>query len=186
MIDKSKYRLIADGLRIRIRNGELSYSLDGQTWTPICTVDQPVNEIEVDINARYLRVEVRADQINWVTVSEFSVMSEDRVSKDLALDDYFISRYNLIALQDGRIYTSLNADDALAEGHSLLVTVGETGKVTLLSYALPTEGVSAVIRGGDGAETERIALDYETVITAPVGSVVEIPLGRGLRIAEIR
>ena len=169
-----------------IRNGELSYSLDGQTWTPICTVDQPVNEIEVDINARYLRVEVKADQINWVTVSEFSVMSEDRVSKDLALDDYFISRYNLIALQDGRIYTSLNADDALAEGHSLLVTVGETGKVTLLSYALPTEGVSAVIRGGDGAETERIALDYETVITAPVGSVVEIPLGRGLRIAEIR
>ena len=162
-----------------IRNGELSYSLDGQTWTPICTVDQAVNEIEVDINARYLRVEVKADQINWVTISEFSVMSEDR-------DDYFISRYNLIALQDGRIYTALDVDDTLAEGHSLILTVGETGKVTLLSYALPAERVSAVIRGEDGAETGRVALDYETVITAPAGSVIEIPLGRGLRIAEIR
>ena len=149
-------------------------------------MDQAVNEIEVDINARYLRVEVKADQINWVTVSEFSVMSEDRVSKDIALDDYFISRYNLIALQDGRIYTALDVDDTLAEGHSLLVTVGETGKVTLLSYALPAERVSAVIRGEDGAETGRVALDYETVITAPAGSVIEIPLGRGLRIAEIR
>ena len=169
-----------------IRNGELSYSLDGQTWTPICAVDQAVNEIEVDINARYLRVEVKADQINWVTISEFSVMSEDRVSKDIALDDYFISRYNLIALQDGRIYTALDVDDTLAEGHSLILTVGETGKVTLLSYALPAERVSAVIRGEDGAETGRVALDYETVITAPAGSVIEIPLGRGLRIAEIR
>ena len=169
-----------------IRNGELSYSLDGQTWTPICAVDQAVNEIEVDINARYLRVEVKADQINWVTISEFSVMSEDRVSKDIALDDYFISRYNLIALQDGRIYTALDVDDTLAEGHSLLVTVGETGKVTLLSYAPPAERVSAVIRGEDGAEMGRVALDYETVITAPAGSVIEIPLGRGLRIAEIR
>ena len=169
-----------------IRNGELSYSLDGQTWTPICTVDQAVNEIEVDINARYLRVEVKADQINWVTISEFSVMSEDRVSKDIALDDYFISRYNLIALQDGRIYTALDVDDTLAEGHSLILTVGETGKVTLLSYALPAERASAVIRGEDGAETGRVALDYETVITAPAGSVIEIPLGRGLRIAEIR
>ena len=168
-----------------IRNGELSYSLDGQTWIPICTVDQAVNEIEVDINARYLRVEVKADQINWVTISEFSVMSEDRVSKDIALDDYFISRYNLIALQDGRIYTALDVDDTLAEGHSLLVTVGETGKVTLLSYAPPAERVSAVIRGEDGAEMGRVALDYETVITAPAGSVIEIPLGRGLRIAEI-
>jgi hypothetical protein len=169
-----------------IRNGELSYSVDGNTWTPICAVNQPVNEIEVDITARYLRVEVKEDQINWVTISEFSVTAEDRVSERIVLDEYFIARYHLIALQDGRIHTALDADDTLANGHSLLITVGETGAVTLLSYALPADGVSAVIRGTDGTELGKTALGYETVITAPAGSVIEIPLGQGLRIAEIR
>ena len=169
-----------------IRNGELSYSVDGKTWITVCAVNQPVNDIEVHITARYLRVEVKADQINWVTVSEFSVAAEDRVSDEIALDEYFIARYNLIALQDDRIYTALDVDDTTAEGHSLLITVGETGTVTLLSYALPTDGVSATVRGTDGAELGQTALDYETVITAPAGSVIEVPLGRGLRIAEIR
>lgn len=169
-----------------IRNGELSYSVDGQTWIPLCAVSMPVNDIEVNITARYLRVEVKADQINWVTISEFSVEAEDRVSENLALDEYFISRYQLITLQDGRIYTALDTDDTVAEGHSLLITVGETGKVTLLSYAPPEGMVEAIIRSEDGVELGRKALEYETVITAPAGSVVEVPLGRGLRIAEVR
>ena len=169
-----------------IRNGELSYSVDGKNWIPLCAINQPVNEMDVSINARCLRVEVKADQINWVTISEFSVTAEDRVSANLALDEYFISRYNLITLQDSRIYTALTADDAKAEGHSLFITVGETGQVTLLSYALPANGVSAIIRSADGAELGRTALNYETVITASAGSVIEVPLGQGLRIAEVR
>ena len=140
-----------------IRNGELSYSVDGQTWIPLCAVSMPVNDIEVNITARYLRVEVKADQINWVTISEFSVEAEDRVSENLALDEYFISRYQLITLQDGRIYTALDTDDTVAEGHSLLITVGETGKVTLLSYAPPEGMVEAIIRSEDGVELGRKA-----------------------------
>lgn len=168
-----------------IRSGELSYSVDGTTWIPICAVTQPANEVAVNVTARYLRVTVTADQVNWVTVSEFSVVSEDMVPDNLSLDEYFIPRNSLIALRDNRIFTALEADGEAAEGHSLLAAVGDTGRITLLSYALPEETVYAVIRNRVGEEIGRVALGYETVITAPAGSVAEIPLGRGLRIAEV-
>ena len=168
-----------------VRNGELYYSVDGNTWTSICAVNQPVNEIDVQVTARYFRVVVKQNQDYWITISEFSATTEDNVSESLALDEYFVSRYNLLALLDNRIFTALDVDDAAAEGHSLLVTVGDAGSITILSYALPENQTQAVIKDGSGAEIGRVTLDYVTSITAPAGSVVEIPLGHGLRLVEI-
>jgi hypothetical protein len=168
-----------------VHDGELSYSVDGQNWIPLGDVNQPTHTFEANVTARYFRVTVKSDQATWVTVSEFSADMEDIVPENLALDEYFVSRHHLIALRDNRIFTALDTDGTAAEGHSLFVTVGESGTVSVLSYALPENGVQAVIRDGNGNEIGRVNMDYETVITAPAGSVAEIPLGHGLKIAEI-
>ena len=167
-----------------VHNGELSYSVDGENWITLCAVSQPVVELDVNVTARYFRVEVLADQINWITLSEFSADTEDLVPASVALDEYVIPRYYLISLVDHRVNTALIPEGA-AVGHSLLVTVGDTGSVTILCTGLPEDGCQAILRGSGGEEIGRVALQYETVITAPAGTVISIPLENGLRIAEL-
>ncbi len=168
-----------------IYNGELSYSTDGQTWTVLCKVKGREVSAAVNARARYFRVTVKAAQINWITVSEFSAVSDASVSEHLALDEYFVPRTNLLSLQDGHMLTFFAPEDAKAAGHSLSVTVTETGKVRILSLVLPKDGVTAKILDAGGKETGTVKLTYETVIEAPQGSVIVIPLGQGLMISEI-
>ena len=124
------------------------------------------------------------DGENWITLSEFSADTEDLVPASVALDEYVIPRYYLISLVDHRVNTALIPEGA-AVGHSLLVTVGDTGSVTILCTGLPEDGCQAILRGSGGEEIGRVALQYETVITAPAGTVISIPLENGLRIAEL-
>ena len=168
-----------------IYNGELSYSADGQTWTVLCTVKSREVSAEVNAKARYFRVTVKAAQTNWITVSEFSAVSDASVSEYLALDEYFVPRTSLLALQDGHMLTFFASEDAKAAGHSLSVTLTETGKVKILSLVLPEDGVTAKILNASGKETGTVKLTYETVVEAPQGSVIVIPLGQGLMISEI-
>ncbi len=168
-----------------IRNGELSYSRDGNTWTSLGKVSSPETVVDVNVSARYFRVTVGAAQTNWITVSEFTATSDTDVSENLALDEYFVPRTDLLTLQDGHLLSLFSPAHDKAEGHSLRVTVGETGSVRILSVVLPEGGVTAKILDHSGKETGSITLNYETVVEAPTGSVIVIPLGQGLTIAEI-
>ncbi len=168
-----------------IRNGELSYSRDGNTWTSLGKVNSRETVVDANLSARYFRVTVEAAQTNWITVSEFIATSDTDVSESLALDAYFLPRTDLLTLQDGHLLSLFAPADDKAEGHSLRVTVGETGSVRILSVILPEDGVTAKILDQGGTEMGSISLNYETVVEAPTGSVIVIPLGQGLTIAEI-
>jgi len=168
-----------------IQNGELSYSRDGNAWTSLGKINSRETVMDVNISARYFRVTVKSAQTNWITVSEFTATSDTDVSENLALDEYFVPRTNLLTLQDGHILSLFAPDDQKAEGHSLRVTVTDTGSVRILAVRLPEDGVTARILDQNGEEISSVALSYETVIEAPEGSVIAIPLGQGLTLAEI-
>ena len=137
----------------------------------------------------FSQTEVLAEGLDYKTLTQHLLQKEKPYPEGVCAD--YFTQYDiqsgvyLLALQDNRIFTALDADDAVAEGHSLLVTVGDAGSITILSYALPENQTQAVIKDGSGAEIGRVTLDYVTSITAPAGSVVEIPLGHGLRLVEI-
>ena len=168
-----------------IHNGELSYSVDGQKWVTLGKVSSREVSAEVKAQARYFRVTVKAAQTNWITVSEFSAVSDTDVSEYLALDEYFVPRTTLLSLQDGHILTYFAPADEKATGHSLSVTVTDTGKVRILALVLPEGGVTAKVMDADGRETGTLKLSYETVVETAPGSVIVIPLGQGLIISEI-
>ena len=166
-----------------VQNGELCYSVDGQTWTPIRTISERDTVVDVNIRARYIRVNVTADQTNWITVSEFTAVSEDTVSPLLRLDSDFIPRTDLLTLTDGHYVTYFGPEKA--EGHKLSVTATESGKVTLIALALPENGLTVTVKDAGGKEIKTVELTYITEIEAPAGSVIEIPLGNGLMLAEV-
>lgn len=168
-----------------IHNGELSYSKDGQSWTVLGAVNGRETVMDVSVSARYFRVTVKGSQTNWITVSEFSAVGDMDVSENLALDEYFVPRTDLLTLQDGHLQSLFVLDDEKAEGHSLRVTVDESGTVRILAVVLPEGGVTAKLMDENGSEAGTVTLDYETVVEAPVGSVIVIPLGQGLTLAEI-
>lgn len=169
-----------------IYHGELRYSSDGQSWTAICDVNSRDTEVDVNVRARYLRVVVTADQANWITVSEFSAEAEDRVPAELQLDENFVSRSQLLTLLDGYYTSCFALGDPRAEGHTLYVTVGDGGAVSISALALPEGGVTVGIKAANGYESELDLLGYHTEIQAPAGAVIAIPLGHGLALAEIR
>ncbi len=166
-----------------INNGELCWSADGSTWTKICAINSRDTVKDVDIMARYIRVNVKANQTSWITVSEFSAVSEDNVSENLTLDEYFVPRAELLKLTDGH-YVSYFAPDK-AEGHKLTVTATDNGKVTLIALALPVSGLTVTVKDASGKEIKTVDLAYVTEIEAPAGSVIEIPLGNRLMLAEV-
>ncbi len=168
-----------------INNGELCYSADGKSWTVICAINSRDTVKDVNIRARYIRVNVKATQTSWITVSEFSAVSEDSVSPLLALDEYFIPRTHLLTLTDGHITSYLAADGTEAADRTLRVTVGESGKVTLTAIGLPSEGLTLSVKDSGGAVLQTVQADYITAIEAPASSVIHIPLGNGLMLAEI-
>ncbi len=168
-----------------IYNGELCYSADGKCWTVLCPINSRDTVKDVSITARFLRVNIKANQTNWITVSEFSAIGEDSVSSLLALDEYFVLRAELLPLTDGHLVSYFAPDDKKAAGHTLKVTVSDTGKVTVTALSLPEGGLTATVNDQDGNALQTVSLNYITEITAPAGSVIHIPLGNGLMLAEI-
>ena len=168
-----------------IHNGMLEYSTDGKSWNSICAVNSRETVKDVNITARYVRVRVTETQINWVTVAEFSATGDADVPDWLSLDADFVSRTDLLTLLDGHVLSLFAPDDGIAAGHTLRVTVGESGSVRILAVSLPEGGVTVKLSDDDGNPTDTPSLSYDTVIQAPAGSVIEIPLGNGLALAEI-
>lgn len=168
-----------------VNNGELCYSEDGNSWIVICAINGRDTVKDVSIRARYIRVNIKANQTSWITVSEFSAVSDDSVSPLLALDTDFLLRTELLPLTDGHYVSYFALDDSTAAGHSLNVTVDDSGKVILVALRLPSEGLTATVRDASGQEIKTVKLGYITEIEAPAGSVVEIPLGNGLMLAEV-
>ena len=168
-----------------VNRGELCYSADGQSWTVICEITARDTAVDVDIRARYIRVRITAEQTSWITVSEFHAVSEDHVSPQLALDTDDIPRTDLLTLTDGHYVSCFAPDEQKADGKTLRVTVGESGTVKLVLLMLPEEGLTVSVTNGDGREIKTAELRYVTEIQAPAGSVIHIPLGNGLMVAEI-
>ena len=168
-----------------LQSGELCYSLDGQSWTKLCNINQRDTELDVNIQARYVRVNVTNSQTNWVTVSEFTALSEDHVSPLLTLDADFVPRTDLLSLTDGLYVSFFAPDEQKANGHSLGVTIGESGKVTVIALRLPENGLSVQVTDANGNVIDTLDLKNATTIQAPEGSVIRIPLGNGLILAEI-
>ncbi len=168
-----------------LQSGELCYSLDGQSWTKLCSINQRDTELDVNIQARYVRVKVTNSQTNWVTVSEFAALSEDLVSPLLTLDTNFVSRTDLLSLTDGLYVSFFAPDEQKANGHSLNITIGESGKVTVIALRLPENGLSVQVTDANGNVIDTLDLKNATSIQAPEGSVIRIPLGNGLILAEI-
>ena len=166
-----------------VQNGELCWSADGQSWTTVCSIKERDTVKDVNIRARYIRVNITADQTSWITVSEFTAVSEDTVSPLLRLDSDFVPRTDLLTLTDGHYVTYFAPDKA--EGHNLSVTATESGKVTLMALALPENGLTVTVKDASGKEIKTVDLTYITEIEAPAGSVIEIPLGNGLMLAEV-
>ena len=58
----------------KIVSGRLCYSLDGTTWVNIdASFTEGVLAVDVDIQARYIRLNIEADPGAWVAISDFSV-----------------------------------------------------------------------------------------------------------------
>ncbi len=168
-----------------VQSGELSYSADGQSWTTLCSISQRDTELDVEIQARYVRVNVTENQTSWVTVSEFTALSEDQVSPLLQLDADFVPRTDLLSLTDGLYVAFFAPDEQKANGHSLDVTVGESGSVKLIALCLPESGTTVTVLDAAGQQIKTVALSHATEVQAPEGSVIRIPLGDGLILAEV-
>ena len=167
-----------------VGSGELCYSADRQSWTTLCSLSRNA-EIDANVKARYVRVRITKDQTNWVTVSEFTAVSEDNVSPLLQLDSDFVPRTDLLSLTDGTCVSYFAPDEQKAQGHSLRVTLDESGKVRLTALLLPKDGLTVTVQDANGAILKTVKLSYLTEIQAPAGAVVHIPLGNGLMLAEV-
>lgn len=164
-----------------VRSGELCYSEDGYSWTVICPIASQNTDLDVNIKARYIRVRITAEQVNWITVSEFTAVSEDHVSPLLHLDSDAIARTELLSLTDGYSVSFFAPD----KQGTLEITLDERGEVKLTALKLPEGGLTAVVRDAGGNEIKTVQLSLITAIQAPAGSVICVPIGNGLMLAEV-
>lgn len=169
-----------------INNGELSYSENGVDWTVIGKVNSRETEYDVNVKARYFRVVIKQNQTSWITVSEFSAISDSEVSDKLALDEYFVARSELLTLQDSDLLTVFAPDKAISAGHSLLVTFGESGQVRIVNLKVPSNGLCVNIVDMSGKIIRTAILCYDTTIKAQPGCILVIPLDAGLMIAQVQ
>ena len=58
----------------KITSGQLCYSVDGATWVNIdASFTEGILAVDVDIQARYVRLNIEANPGAWIAISEFSV-----------------------------------------------------------------------------------------------------------------
>lgn len=168
-----------------VQSGELCYSADGQSWTRLCALGGRDTVVDVDIKARYIRVNITADQTSWITVSEFTAVSEDNVSPLLQLDSDFVPRTDLLALTDGYYVTCFSPDCDQMDGHCLNVTFTESGRLTLIIPNLPDYDMEISVRDPSGEHLYSVSVDHIMHLQAPAGSIATIYLGGGLMLGEI-
>ncbi len=168
-----------------VQSGELCYSADGQSWTRLGALNGRNTEVDVDIKARYIRVNITANQTSWITVSEFTAVSEDNVSPLLQLDSDFVPRTDLLALTDGHYVTYFAPDCKQEDGHTLTVTFDESGHLTLIILKLPDYGMKISVSDASGKLLYSASAENVMHLEAPAGSIATIYLGDGLMLGEI-
>ena len=168
-----------------VQSGELCYSADGQSWTRLGALNGRDTVVDVDIRARYVRVNITADQTNWITVSEFTAVSEDNVSPLLQLDSDFVPRTDLLALTDGHYVTYFAPECNQPDGHFLNVTFTESGRLTLIILKYPDTGMKITVRDASGERLYEVSVENVMHLQAPAGSTATIYLGDGLMLSEI-
>lgn len=168
-----------------VQNGELCWSADGLNWTTICAIKERDTVKDVDIRARYIRVSITADQTSWITVSEFTAVSEDTVSPLLQLDSDFVPRTDLLTLTDGHYVTYFGPECDQMDGHYLNVTFTESGRLKLIILKLSDNGMKISVRDPAGEHLYSVAVDHIMHLQAPEGSTATIYLGDNLMIGEI-
>ena len=168
-----------------VQSGELCYSSDGHTWTTIRAISGRDTVVDVDIRARYIRVNITADQTSWITVSEFTAVSEDTVSPLLRLDSDFVPRTDLLTLTDGHYVTYFAPECDQLDGHYLEVTFTESGRLTLIILKLSDNGMKISVRDPAGEHLYSVSVDNVMHLQAPEGSTAIIYLGDNLMIGEI-
>ena len=168
-----------------ISNGELAYSTDGATWHTICAVNSRDTVKDVDIQARYIRVTVKANQIGWITVSEFSAVGEDSVSPLLSLNTDKILRTDLLTLTDGHYVSYFAPVCGQLDGYTLTVTFTESGRLRLIILQRPNNGMKVSVSDPSGEFLYSVSADNVMHLEAPAGSTATIYLGDGLMIGEI-
>ena len=168
-----------------VQSGELCYSSDGHTWTTIRAISGRDTVVDVNIRARYIRVNITADQTSWITVSEFTAVSEDTVSPLLRLDSDFVPRTDLLTLTDGHYVTYFGPECDQLDGHYLEVTFTESGRLTLIILKLSDNGMKISVRDPAGEHLYSVSVDNVMHLQAPEGSTAIIYLGDNLMIGEI-
>ena len=168
-----------------VQSGELCYSSDGHTWTTIRAISGRDTVVDVNIRARYIRVNITANQTSWITVSEFTAVSEDTVSPLLRLDSDFVPRTDLLTLTDGHYVTYFGPECDQMDGHYLEVTFTESGRLTLIILKLSDNGMKISVRDPAGEHLYSVSVDNVMHLQAPEGSTAIIYLGDNLMIGEI-
>ncbi|MBO5510909.1 MAG: hypothetical protein J6B24_04160, partial [Clostridia bacterium] len=124
-------------------------------------------------------------QTSWITVSDFTAVSEDTVSPLFQLDSDFVPRTDLLTLTDGHYVTYFGPECDQMEGHYLNVTFTESGRLKLIILKLSDNGMKISVRDPAGEHLYSVAVDHIMHLKAPEGSTATIYLGDNLMIGEI-
>lgn len=176
---------VADHATDYVNQGELCYSADGLNWTIITALTGRDTIVNVDIRARFIRVNITADQTSWITVSEFTALSEDNVTPLLQLSSDSIPRTDLLTLTDGHYVTYFAPACDRQDGHTLTITFSESGRLNLIILNYPDSDMQISVHDASGSLLYTVSVENVTHLEAPEGSTAVICLGDGLMIGEI-
>lgn len=126
-----------------MQHAQLQYSADGYVWTALDTPGQGRATYEgLEITARYVRLIATADQTNWFTMSEFTVLHDPYQHPLLSSDDDFLSPADLCALTDHNVLTGVTVP-AGNKGKTLTVLLTDAASVCFF-IAGQTDGEAVV------------------------------------------
>lgn len=170
-----------------MQKSELLYSIDGRKWESLGKFTSRNILVEnLDIKARYVKLAATAQQVNWLTVSEFFIdYSLDGLTDKITSENDFISRNDLISLTDSNLFTSFVADPSTVKGKSIIIEkdAGETVEIFSMMFDSSTKIVCKDASGNVISESE---LTEYTAISDSKVATVEITFGdKAVLISEI-
>lgn len=133
-----------------VRNGVLEYSSDGQQWTAVKTVTEPV--ISVDFpdgaKARFVRVRSIGTQAFWIVVREFTVSTPDSPRYTVTGTP---AGSNLAAAADNNADSVYTAGSAPVPGDALVVTAAAPKSLDKVVVLATEAGAGADVQVADAS-----------------------------------
>lgn len=165
-----------------IRSGRIDYSVDGSSWTKIKNISDRNMDIDVSIEARYLRVTASGNQQNWAIVREFNAVSSGgEASFDAKIEPAPAVETDITPLFDGNMLTVFSPDPTSVKNRALTMKVSGLGKVALYFSALPSpdSGFSVYLQKADGSRSDPVTLSYVTLIDVSGYDKLTVSFGNG-------